>query len=86
MAIHIGVGNLAGAMSSNFYRQADKPKYILGHALEIGFVSVGLLAVVVLRMNYVRINKKRDRDGSEGKSDAEMSELGDKAPTFRYML
>lgn len=85
MAIHIGVGNLAGAMASNFYRAADKPKYILGHALEIGFVFVGLVAVVVLRANYARINKKRDRDGSEG-TDAELSELGDKAPTFRYML
>jgi MFS family permease len=28
MAIHIGAGNLAGAMASNFYRAADKPKYM----------------------------------------------------------
>jgi len=86
MAIHIGVGNLAGAMASNFYRAADKPKYILGHSLEIGFVSVGLLAVVVLRMNYARINKKRDREGTEGLSLSAMSDMGDKAPTFRYMF
>jgi MFS family permease len=86
MAIHIGAGNLAGAMASNFYRTADKPKYILGHALEIGFVSVGLIAVVVLRTSYMTINKKRDREGNDERSDTEMSELGDKAPTFRYML
>jgi len=49
MAVHIGAGNLAGAMASNFYRAADKPKYVLGHSLEIGFVSVGLIAVSVLR-------------------------------------
>jgi MFS family permease len=49
MAVHIGIGNLAGAMASNFYRAADKPKYVLGHSLEVGFVSVGLIAVLVLR-------------------------------------
>jgi hypothetical protein len=87
MAIHIGAGNLAGAMASNFYRAADKPKYILGHALEIGFVSAGLIAVLVLRWNYARINARRDREGNEkGHSMKEMSELGDRAPTFRYML
>jgi hypothetical protein len=71
-------------MASNFYRAVDKPKYILGHSLDIEFVSVGLFAVVVLRMSYARINK-RDRQGTEGLSLATMSDIGDKAPTFRYM-
>ena len=87
MAFHIGAGNLAGAMASNFYRAADKPKYTLGHGLEIGFVSVGLVAVLVLRWNYGRINEAREREGNEkGHSLSELSEMGDKAPTFRYML
>jgi len=55
--------------------------------LEIGFVSVGLVAVVVLRTTYQRINERRDREGMEGGfSNKEMSEMGDRAPTFRYML
>lgn len=88
MAIHIGVGNLGGAMASNFYRSADKPKYLLGHGLEIGFVTVGLVAVLVLRTGYQRSNARRNIRMGEGeeRSDAEMSELGDKASTFRYML
>lgn len=49
MAVHLGVGHLGGAMASNFYRAADKPKYVLGHSLEIGFVCMGLLAILVLR-------------------------------------
>jgi MFS family permease len=86
MAFHIGAGNLAGAMASNFYRAADKPKYLLGHGLEIGFVSVGLVAVAVLRTGYMKANEKRDREGNErGLSVKEMSELGDKSPSFRYM-
>ncbi|KAL9002053.1 MAG: hypothetical protein Q9188_004999 [Gyalolechia gomerana] len=86
MAIHIGVGNLAGAMASNFYRSADSPKYILGHALELGFVAVGLCAVAGLRWNYKRINRKRDQMPLGEYSDAENSEKGDRAPTYRYVL
>jgi sugar phosphate permease len=88
MAFHIGVGNLAGAMASNFYRAQDKPKYLLGHGLELGFVALGLIAVVVLRVSYGKINRERNRDadGSPQLSDEELSNLGDKAPTFRYML
>ncbi|GLI73115.1 hypothetical protein PoHVEF18_001325 [Penicillium ochrochloron] len=85
MAIHIGIGNLAGAMSSNFYRSKDAPKYILGHSLELGFVIMGMIAVVLLRFNYQRINKKRDQlDPSEYPSDPDS--LGDRSPLFRYML
>ena len=86
MAIHIGAGNLAGAMASNFYRSSDGPKYILGHALELAFVAVGLCAVVGLRWNYARINGKREQMPLGEYSDAENSEKGDRAPTFRYVL
>ncbi|KAL8904528.1 MAG: hypothetical protein Q9171_007016 [Xanthocarpia ochracea] len=86
MAIHIGMGNLAGAMASNFYRSSDGPKYILGHALELAFVAVGLCAVVGLRWNYGRINGKREQMPLGEYSDAENSEKGDRAPTFRYVL
>lgn len=88
MAFQIGVGNLGGAMASNFYREKDGPKFLLGHGLEMGFITMGLIAVVFLRLNYARINKKRDLlmdDGAE-LTDKEISDLGDRAPTFRYQL
>ena len=40
MAFQIGLGNLGGAMASNFYRSADAPKYLLGHGLEIGLLRI----------------------------------------------
>lgn len=91
MAIHIGVGNLAGAMASNFYRATDSPKYLLGHGLELAFVAVGLCAVVGLRWNYRRINAGRERvrlEGGEWGDGDEVvnSEKGDRAVTFRYVL
>ncbi|KAI3397138.1 hypothetical protein diail_11199 [Diaporthe ilicicola] len=89
MAIQIGVGNLGGAMASNFYRQPDSPRYVLGHGLELAFVCLGILAAVILNVSYATINKRREKklaEGGEGGFDnRELSELGDKAYTFRYM-
>lgn len=76
-------------MASNFYRQPDSPRYVLGHGLELGFVVLGILAAVILNVSYAAINKQREKklaEGGEGGFDSrELSELGDKAYTFRYM-
>ncbi|KAI1638431.1 major facilitator superfamily domain-containing protein [Biscogniauxia mediterranea] len=89
MAIQIGVGNLGGAMASNFYRQKDSPRYILGHALELGFISVGIVAAFILIATYASINKKREKSLREGQESQftpeQLSSLGDRAITFRYM-
>lgn len=80
----------AGAMASNFYRSADSPRYKLGHGLEIGFISLGLIAIVIQIWNYRRINAKRaaqiERLEHNGYTPEELSDLGDKAMTFRYTL
>ncbi|KAL4750637.1 hypothetical protein BDW72DRAFT_203767 [Aspergillus terricola var. indicus] len=86
MAIHIGLGNLAGAMASNFYRAEDAPKYTLGHALELGFCVVGIFAVLILRFSYKRINKKREAIDISQLDSYEMMKMGDRSPMFRYML
>ncbi|KAL6893356.1 major facilitator superfamily domain-containing protein [Trichoderma evansii] len=90
MAIQIGVGNLGGAMASNFYRQVDSPRYTLGHGLELGFISMGIIASVILIVSYHTINKKREKKLANGEaaqiSPEELSELGDRAITFRYMF
>ncbi|KAI0409478.1 major facilitator superfamily domain-containing protein [Xylaria palmicola] len=89
MAIQIGIGNLGGAFASNFYRQKDAPRYILGHALELGFTSVGLIAAFILVLNYMRINKKRAKIVREGGHNLftpeELSVQGDRAVTYRYV-
>ncbi|KAH5432711.1 hypothetical protein HBI47_093550 [Parastagonospora nodorum] len=89
-AIQIAVGNLAGAMASNFYRAEDSPRYILGHALELGFIGAGIVALLVLVFNYKRINKKRERQMAEGAHNGytpeELGALGDRAVTYRYFL
>lgn len=82
--------NIHTAMASNFYRAKDSPRYVLGHGLEIGFVCLGICAVTLLMFNYTRINKKRARQLAAGEHHAftakELSDQGDRAITFRYML
>ncbi|GAW19942.1 hypothetical protein ANO14919_094350 [Xylariales sp. No.14919] len=89
MAIQIGLGNLGGAFASNFYRQKDSPRYILGHALELGFTSIGLIAAAILVLSYLRINRERAKIVREGGHNEftpeELSAKGDRAVTFRYV-
>lgn len=76
-------------MASNFYRQRDSPRYVLGHALELGFICAGIIAGTILIFGYNRINKNRERRVAAGEADliseAELSAQGDKALTWRYM-
>ncbi len=90
MALHIGLGNFGGAFASNFYRTQDAPHYVLGHALSLGFIGMGLIATIILAVAYVKINNKREMDIIEGKykevSGKDLAEMGDKNPYFRYRL
>lgn len=90
MGIQISVGNLAGAMASNFYRAADAPRYKLGHGLEIGFITAGIIALLIQAWNYRRINASRAKQLAEGAHNGytpeELSDLGDRAVTFKYTL
>ena len=77
-------------MSSNFYRGKDSPRYFLGHGLSLGFIAVGIACAVVLIISYRIVNNKRDqkmRNGAESElSPQELSALGDRAVTWRYMF
>ncbi|KAE8149947.1 major facilitator superfamily domain-containing protein [Aspergillus avenaceus] len=86
LAIHVGLGNLSGAMASNFYRTKDAPTYTLGHALELGFCVAGIIAVLVLRVSYQKINRQRDDMDVSQFDEDELQELGDKSPLYRYMF
>ena len=77
-------------MASNFYRAKDSPRYILGHALEIGFVGMGMIVAALFALIGWRINKDRERRCEHGEhlqySNEQLAEQGDQALTYRYML
>ncbi|KAJ8469685.1 hypothetical protein ONZ45_g16812 [Pleurotus djamor] len=94
MALHIGIGNMSGAVASNIYRSQDSPRYLVGHGVELMFVGIGFISVPVVVLLYKRINAQRDREEREALENGEkarytveeLRKLGDRAPDFRYML
>ncbi|KAH7921931.1 MFS general substrate transporter [Leucogyrophana mollusca] len=92
MALHIGIGNLSGAVASNIYRTQDSPRFILGHGIELMFVGIGFITLPIIVLVYRRINRRRDEDArlalEQGEKNRytpqELRELGDRAPDFRY--
>jgi hypothetical protein len=77
-------------MAANFYRQKDGPRYILGHALELGFITAGIIAALILVVGYMQINRKRKAKVAQGEINQytaeQLSGKGDKALTWKYML
>ncbi|THH07739.1 hypothetical protein EW145_g3188 [Phellinidium pouzarii] len=91
MALHIGIGNFAGAIASNIYRNQDEPRYILGHGLVLMFIGIGFISVPLTTFIYTRINARRATElaktgGVVQCSLEELHELGDRAPDFKYTL
>ncbi|KAG6330234.1 hypothetical protein ID866_8855 [Astraeus odoratus] len=77
LALQIGTANLGGIAASNIYRAQDEPRFILGHATEIAFLSVGLLATIVTAYTYQSLNTTRvARAKSEGKGETDEHAIG----------
>ncbi|KIL65350.1 hypothetical protein M378DRAFT_105323 [Amanita muscaria Koide BX008] len=92
MAIQLGLGNISGTFASNIYRNQDAPKFIFSHSIMIMFTGVGFITVAVTTYVYKIINRRRERtlremlDRGEKLKPEEIRKLGDKSPTFRYMI
>jgi len=93
LALHVGLGNIAGIAASNIYRTKDAPRYKLGHAIELGLVGLGLVVLPTMVIAYKRINARREaimkaagESGGSQYTDEELRRLGDKAPSFRYAI
>ncbi|KAF9255008.1 MFS general substrate transporter [Marasmius fiardii PR-910] len=92
MAFQIGIGNFSGAIASNVYRDKDKPRFIVGHGIELMFVGIGLITVPLVALTYYRINNKKaeilreEQEKGVKRSPEEIRALGDRAPGFQYTL
>jgi hypothetical protein len=61
MAFMLSVGNSGGAISGQIYRSKDAPRYILGHAINLGFCVMALIAACILYISLRLENRRRDR-------------------------
>ncbi|KAH9846708.1 MFS general substrate transporter [Lenzites betulinus] len=94
IGMQVMFANAGGAVASNIYRVRDAPRYLLGHAVELGFVSMGLVLLPVMVLTYRRSNarrdaRQRDREARGEKVEyttEELRKMGNQAPDFRYTL
>jgi len=90
IAIMVGIGNLGGICSSFVYRNQDKPRYHLGHSVQIGALCMSFACSAVFIFVFDRLNKKKEelcRRRNIAVSDgARFKGLGDDSPLFRFSL
>ncbi|KIK90536.1 hypothetical protein PAXRUDRAFT_831621 [Paxillus rubicundulus Ve08.2h10] len=95
IALQISAANLGGAAACNIFRSQDAPRYLLGHGLEIMFITIGLIAIPIIVLTYKRLNGQMDREelleqqqgyDAESKGDGGASSMSHGAPVFRYTL
>jgi len=93
-AVSIGflvcVGNIGGLIGSYIYLDSEAPSYPTGYGTSFAFAAAGIVAVIVLELSLKRLNKKKDMLNEDEirrqYTDAELDDMGEKSPLFKYAL
>ncbi|KAG0012676.1 hypothetical protein BGZ81_001440 [Podila clonocystis] len=92
VAMFLLSSSMAGVLGSQLYKSKDGPRYIRGHLLNIGCMLVVIIFTLLQRWMLKRENNRRNYSVSFGVnplkylSKAELRDLNDKHPAFRYNL
>ncbi|RYP67946.1 hypothetical protein DL771_006979 [Monosporascus sp. 5C6A] len=91
IAMHVGFGNLGGAISGFLYQAKHRPQYIPGHGTLIATLSMSLILCTIMTIYLRRENARRDslyKAPSEytPQEQWEEREKGDNATFFRYTV
>ncbi|KAF1814745.1 major facilitator superfamily transporter [Eremomyces bilateralis CBS 781.70] len=92
IAMHVGFGNLGGAIAGFIYLTVDSPKFYKGHGILLATTTMSMILSVFMTIHLRRENARRDREYSkkpeeytEAEKEAER-EMGDNASFFRYTV
>jgi MFS family permease len=92
IAMHVGFGNLGGAIAAYIYQAKFGPRYIEGHLILVGTLSMSTVLSTFMTIYLRRENARRDRESSKAPEQytVEEKELererGDDATFFRYTV
>lgn len=87
----IMMGNFGGAIGSNIYLREQRPHYWLGFGFGLGISVAAIIATVVLKFEYERLNRRKEAEGTEEEvlsrySEEELLQMGDRSPLFKYIV
>lgn len=87
----VGWGNLNGVVSSNIYRETQRPRYFAGHGTVLAYQILFLLGGSIFMHLALRLENRRRARGSLDAKYAAMTDeqkwiSGDVRPDFRYTL
>ncbi|KAF9433826.1 hypothetical protein BGZ76_008931 [Entomortierella beljakovae] len=92
IAMFLMASSIGGIIGSQLYQSRDSPRYIKGHLISILLMIVIVLLAILLRYMLKRENNRRNYSISFGInplksfSKAELRDLSDKHPAYRYTL
>lgn len=88
-AMMIAFGTVGGVIASQLYQSSNSPEYTIGHSIAAGFLFV-TICLVLLQYKLLKTENELKIGNPDailaGKSDSEISNLGDLHPSFIYTL
>ncbi|CAF5013376.1 unnamed protein product, partial [Rotaria sp. Silwood1] len=61
LAFMLSIGSIGGVISGQLYTSQDAPHFILGHAINLGFCTLSLIALTIILIGLHMENRQRDR-------------------------
>ncbi|KAF2154446.1 major facilitator superfamily transporter [Myriangium duriaei CBS 260.36] len=91
IAMQAMVGNFGGILSAFIYLSKDSPRFVNGHCIVIGMLSLSTILSTMLTLYYRRENARRDREFKAPHlytAEEKLAEdgKGDNASNFRYTV
>ena len=90
IALNNCVGNVGGILGSFMYIESEAPTYHTGFGLGLALGGTGILMALFLEWSYKRGNAKKARMSVEEVqakyTEAELRDMGDSSPLFKYVL
>ncbi|KAI1786113.1 MFS general substrate transporter [Ganoderma leucocontextum] len=94
LGVVFSLGNIGGTVAGQIYRAEWAPRYVQGHAINVGCYAIALVAGAALWWSYKTDNESRDRLANETVKRTmrhdllgeDLGDLGDRHPSFRYYL
>ncbi|KAH7383873.1 major facilitator superfamily domain-containing protein [Pyrenochaeta sp. MPI-SDFR-AT-0127] len=88
--MQITIGNISGVAAPFLYSNDYAPTYFPGYGATIGLLSIGIAIYIGLHLYFRRMNSRKlagkEDWRMEGKSEAEIAEMGEDNPRYLYTI